>query len=169
MIKKLTFISILFVFYSSVVFSADLKIGVIKVQRLIDDSKKGQILKKNLKKRFEIKENSLKTKEEVLVKLQNEIQSSLIKESSKEKKKLEFEDLQKQYAQQSQAFLAEVRKAEREQTSIILGELKEVVKKFGKKEGYDFIFEESLEQFILYTKSSLEDVTDKLIIQYDKL
>lgn len=169
MMKKNILLSIVFFLALNVIFAADSKFAVVKVQRLIDDSKKGQILKENLKNRFQPQEEALKKKEEILKKLQSEIQSSLLKESVKEKKKIEFEDLQKIYTKESQFFLSEVRKAEQEQTRIILEELKKVVEKFGKKEGYDFIFEESLEQFILFSKNPLEDVTDELIKQYDKL
>jgi outer membrane protein len=148
---------------------AESKFAIVEVQKLIDDSNKGKILKDNLRKKFQPQEDSLKQKEGSLRKLQNEIQSSLIKESVKQKKKLEFETLQAEYTKESQAFLAAVRAAEQEQTRIILKELKEIVEKFGKKEGYDFIFEKSVEQFILFNKNSLDDVTEEIIKQYDKI
>ncbi len=43
-----------------------------------------------------------------------------------------------------------------------------VVKKIAEKEKYDLVLELGLRQTILYTKYNMTDITDKVIVEYNK-
>ncbi len=167
--KKITLVLLFALSIASIGYSANIKLATVEIQKIIDESEKGQASKEKLKKEFKIKEDSLKAKETSLRQLQNQLQLGLLKASAKAEKQAEFEALQRIYTQESNEFLQAVRKAEQEQTRIILKDLKRIVEKFGKKQGYNYIVEKSIEQFILFTKNPLDDVTDKIIKEYDKL
>ena len=167
--KKITLVLLFALSIASIGYSANIKFATVEIQKIIDESKKGQASKEKLKKEFKIKEDSLKKKETSLRQLQNQLQLGLLKASAKSEKQAEFEALQRIYTRESNEFLQAVRKAEQEQTRIILKDLKKIVEKFGKKQSYNYIVEKSIEQFILFTKNPLDDVTDKIIKEYDKL
>ena len=163
--KKILILAILF-FFPILIFAQN-KYAYIDIQKVIDESIYGEVLKQNLRKKFEPKENDLKSIEQKLRQLQTELQSSLIKENVKQKKQLEFESLQRNYTQGSQQFLQEVREAEETQTQIILVDLKKIVEEYGKEKKYDFIFENNISQFILFIKDPPKDITEEIVKIYD--
>lgn len=150
--------------------ATELKIAIIKLQEVINESNVGKRSKKILKDRFTTEEDSLKKQEKSITNLQKELeQSSLLKESAKLEKQKNLLELRRSFVNNRDIFLQKVRKAEQTYTNTILGEIETLVQKIGEKMDYDFILEQNIERFILFSKYPVVDITEEIIIEYNKL
>ena len=163
-------IIISFLLFSLQVQAIDLKLAVVRLQDVINESNVGKRSKKILKERFSKRENQLKKQDSQIKKLQQELQqATLLNQTAKLEKQKNILELQKKFIQDRQAFLADVREAEQSYTDNILKELKDLIEKLGKKQKYDFIFEQNYNSVLLFSKSTVADITEEVIKEYNKL
>ncbi len=94
-----------------------------------------------------------------------EKQSSVLSAEAKKTKEVEIEKAVREYQRFVQDSQNEMKKKESDATVSILKELREVIDKIGREDGYSLILE-NVEGIILYSKKDL-DITDRVIKNYN--
>ncbi len=143
------------------------KIGVVDLQRAINETEDGRKSKDKLKKLFESRQTGLDKKQENLKKLKEEIekQQSLWTPEVRQQK---FESYQKQLADLQQIYVdyqRELAEKEGELTKTIVERMEKILRRIGQTDGYTLIMERS-EAGIIYVPSNL-DLTDVVIQRYN--
>jgi outer membrane protein len=147
---------------------AQVKIGVVDLQRAINETEDGRQAKRRLKKLFDErqksldeKQNSLKAQKESL-----ERQQDVLSEDAFRKKAEGFQqevmELQNEYMQYQQELSAK----EAELTQKILEKMQQILRRIGQTEGYTLIIEAN-EGGVVWVPSNL-DLTDVLIQRYNQ-
>jgi len=143
------------------------KIGVVDLQRAINETEDGRKSKDKLKKLFESRQTGLDKKQEDLKKLKEEIekQQSLWTPEVRQQK---FESYQKQLADLQQIYVdyqRELAEKEGELTKTIVERMEKILRRIGQTDGYTLIMERS-EAGIIYVPTNL-DLTDIVIQRYN--
>ena len=143
------------------------KIGVIDLQKVLNECEAGKKAKTDLETLIKSKESAIEEKGNEIEKLKSELQkqASALSAEAKKSKEDELEKLMRDYQRTVQDSQAEVKKKEGALTESIIKGVHELVDKIGKEEGYTLIIEKSL---VLYTNQDL-DITDRVIKEYNKL
>ena len=147
---------------------AQVKIGVVDLQRAINETEDGRQAKRRLKKLFDERQKSLDAKQNTL-KAQKESlerQQDVLSEDALRKKAEKFQadvmELQQEYMQYQQELSAK----EQELTQKILEKMQQILRRIGQTEGYTLIIEAN-EGGVVWVPSNL-DLTDVLIQRYNK-
>lgn len=147
--------------------AADVKLGVMNVQKIIVTCKAG----KAAKERFDVKmkdlQSSFKGEEEDLKKLQDEIKkkSSAWSEEKRAEKVREFQKSGRELQGKTEDARFEMKKLQDKELEPILKALEKVVEKYGKDQGYTMIFD-SKNGVIFFDKTI--DVSDAIVKLLDK-
>jgi outer membrane protein len=142
-----------------------LKIGVVDVQQVLNQSQRGQVVKQKLEQERIGRQKDLDTRQQELVKLQGEYekQAPVLSEQAKREKKegLErrFRDARRIAEDANRDFDKKVREAEMETTREIFA----VIQEYGKDQGFSVILERSS---IVFGAAAV-DVTAEVIKRYD--
>jgi len=147
---------------------AQVKIGVVDLQRAINETEDGRQAKRRLKKLFDERQKSLNAAQESL-KAQKESlerQQDVLSEDALKKKVEKYQGdlmaLQNEYVQYQQ----ELSTKEAELTQKILEKMQAILRRIGQTDGYTLIVEAN-EGGIVWVPSNL-DLTDVLIQRYNK-
>lgn len=147
---------------------AQVKIGVVDLQRAINETEDGRQAKRRLKKLFDERQKSLNAAQESL-KAQKESlerQQDVLSEDALKKKVEKYQsdlmELQNEYVQYQQELSAK----EAELTQKILEKMQGILRRIGQTDGYTLIVEAN-EGGIVWVPSNL-DLTDVLIQRYNK-
>jgi outer membrane protein len=143
------------------------KIGLVNLQKALDESSAGKVAVENMRKVFEAKQKVIENKKADLKQKQQELnsQSSLLSEEAKKEKLTLYQQEMKELQRLVQDSNEELKRKENELVGKIARELRDVVKKLGKELGYDLILEYQ-ESGVLY-KSETVDLTHQVIERYD--
>ena len=148
--------------------NAQVKIGVVDLQRAINETEDGRQAKRRLKKLFDERQQSLNAKQESL-KAQKESlerQQDVLSEDALRKKVEKYQadlmELQNEYVQYQQ----ELSTKEGELTQKILEKMQAILRRIGQTDGYTMIIEAN-EGGVVWVPSNL-DLTDVLIQRYNK-
>jgi outer membrane protein len=154
---------------SAATVDAQVKIGVVDLQRAINETEDGRQAKRRLKKLFDDRQKSLNAKQESL-KVQKESlerQQDVLSEDALRKKVEKYQadlmDLQNEYVQYQQ----ELSTKEGELTQKILEKMQGILRRIGQTDGYTMIIEAN-EGGVVWVPANL-DLTDVLIQRYNKL
>lgn len=140
-----------------------LKIGVIDLQKCIQQSEAGKKASKGLQEKADRIKKDLETKRDELKKLSEEFnkKSNVLSAEAKREKEKELirkdEDLRELVRKKEE----EMRKDEYNAMQPLLTELFEVTKKLAKDEGYTLILESK--SGVVYFTKPVDDITDKVI------
>ncbi len=143
------------------VFAADLKVGVVDLQKVIETSKTGQVIQGQLKAEKDKMEADLKKKSEEIEGLRQRLEREAMvmsKQALEEKEREgrikvnDFKQLQKKYRADLQELEIRLMSELKQQVTTLLEEI-------GKKEGYILIISNIA---VLYAPNSV-DITDTLI------
>ena len=171
--KQLTGIIILalaiFAFQFSAGAAEPLKIGVLDLQRCIQESNEGKRIAESLKSKQKEMVDDLKKKEQELRDMQSDLekQSLMMSTEAKENKQKEFEKKQRDYSYSVQYVREDMQKAESDARIAILTVLSGVVDTIAKDKKYDMIAEKS-NGGILFVSKAL-DITDEVIAALNKV
>ena len=141
------------------------KIGVVDVQQILNQSQRGQAVKQKLEQERAVRQKELDGRQQELVKLQAEYekQAPVLSEQAKREKKEALErrvrDARRVAEDANRDFEKRVREAEMETTREIFG----VIQEYGKDQGFSVILERSS----LVFSASAVDVTADVIKRYD--
>lgn len=155
---------------------ANLKIGIVDLQRALNSVEEGKGARDNFKKELESTQKQIDSRKVALEKLRKELedlqtkaQSGLLKPEAMEQGRKKQADFQKQfeeYTQWVEKTQGDLARKEQEATQGILAKLKPVVDDIARKEGFNMIFERN-QSGLLYA-AAYTDVTEKLIQEYNK-
>ena len=147
---------------------AQVKIGVVDLQRAINETEDGRQAKRRLKKLFDERQKSLDEKQKALKAQKDNLerQQDVLSEDALRKKAEKFQaevmELQNEYMQYQQELSAK----EGELTQKILEKMQGILRRIGQTDGYTLIIEAN-EGGVVWVPNNL-DLTDVLIQRYNK-
>lgn len=146
---------------------ADTKIGVVDLERAVNEVGDGKEAKAKLQDEFKKKQDLLDKKQAELKKLQESLQSqsAVMKEEARQAKAMEFQqkvgEAQQMYGNMQQDMV----KRQQEVMGDILKKMNPIVHDIAKKEGYTVVLNKS-EATVVFTQPGLE-LTDTVIARYN--
>ncbi|MCP4753182.1 MAG: OmpH family outer membrane protein [Proteobacteria bacterium] len=171
--KKLLYfhlIALFFLFSGTVYGEADLKIGYVSMNKAINLSNEGKRSKKFLEAQADQSRKFLKTKEKELLRKEQELKNNImLNQEAKVQKQMEISKLKQELRNDLAKAQKSFREDEARHTSKIFKDLVAVVDKIAKRDKFDLIIEYSVKQTILFSKYRMEDITDKVTEEYNKL
>lgn len=156
-------------FMQGSILAADFKIGVVDLNRAINESEAGIRSKNILQADVQRKKQELKLEEEDLKKqIQGMRNNLLLTPEAKQKKETELRKKQQSLIGKSRKFEQTFRQEERRLTIEILKEIKPVIRTVAQKEKYDLVLEKiAVREIILYMNQDTVDLTQKVVDHYN--
>lgn len=147
---------------------AEVKIGVINIQKVITTIGEGKNVMTTLEKSFKAKQKEIKTEEDSIKKLQQDYQkqSSLLSDKAKANKENEIRQKIAKLQQKTMEAQKEIQKQEKQLKQPILEKLKPVIDEVSKSKNLAMTFEVSTSP-VVYAQSQV-DITEEVIKAYDK-
>lgn len=144
-----------------------LKVGVVNMQRALQESKKGRAAKSSLEKEVEDKRKKIDGERSAIQKASEEFQkkSAVMSEKARTQKGTELQQKVAALQELMQKAQFDVQNRERELTAPILEALKGIVPDIAKKHKAELVLEESAGGF-LYSSDKV-DLTEEVIKAYD--
>ena len=161
--------AILFLFSLTVSYGADVaKIGVVDFQRILEVSSAGKSAQAKIKSQGEKMETDLKKKGSELEELKKKLEREALVMSMemREEKEREFRIKINDFKSLEKKYKEEFKVVNNRLVNRIKKDIFELIEEIGKKEGYLLIIEKH-EAGVMYSPTAI-DITDKLIIQYNK-
>lgn len=149
-------------------FAADLKVGIIDMQRIIEKSEPGQKAMDQLKNEFTELKSKLDTKKAEIDKLRQAIQkqSVMLSQEAKTDKELEFKRKVRDFQDMYKAYQNKMQAKEKELSAPIIQKLAEVIDAYGDKHNYSFIMDKR-NSGLVYGSNALE-ITEKIMVELNK-
>jgi len=146
---------------------AEIKIGIVDLQRALNESAAGKKAKEQFKVEFDRMQGSLKGEKDKLDKMKDDLdkQSAVLKADDRKAKADEFERRQRDLRRKLEDSDAELRKKDQELTGDILKDLAVVIQDIGQRDNYTVVLENSSSS-VLYGAKSI-DMTDEVIKTFD--
>ena len=146
---------------------AEMKIGVVDLQKAMELSEEGQKAKAVFQKKVERVQSDLKAKQDELAMLKEEIdrQSLLLSEEARIEKQSSYQIGLKDFKRLYEDAQEELRREDAKLSEKILKELQTIIEDFGEKQKYDLILEKT-QSGLMHRNSNL-DITSKIILLYD--
>jgi outer membrane protein len=166
--KKMLFVAVILMLAVGNAYADDIKVGVVDLMKALNESDAGKKAKTELEAAIKAKQTVIDEKGKEIEKMKGDIekQSSVLSAEAKKSKEDELEKMIREYQRTVSDSQNEVKKRESELTNGILREIRAIVEKMGKDEGYTMIIENA-EGIILYSKKDL-DLTDAVIKKYNE-
>ena len=148
--------------------AADLKMGTMSIQDVIDGSKAGMAARKVLQAKQSELQPSLKDEQAVLKEQAKDIEkkSSVWSEEVKAEKERKYQKAMREYQLKVEDAQYEMKQLEKKVLDPIFKELQAVITEVGKKEGLSIVFEKSRSSGLLYADPTL-DVSDIVVKELD--
>ncbi|MCS7215893.1 MAG: OmpH family outer membrane protein [Thermodesulfovibrio sp.] len=142
---------------------AELKIGIVDLYRVLNESEEGKKSVNELQSMLEARQKTLEEKQKKIQSLREEFEKkrSVLSEEARKAKEEEIERLGRDLQRTAADYQVELQKKQNEITQSMLKEIRQIINDFAKKEGYSLILEKA-EQIILFTTPEVE-ITDKII------
>lgn len=163
--KKMTLLLTMFLSLSAL---AEVKVGIVNIQKIIVSIKEGKSVASTLEKSFKAKQKLIKADEEKIKKMQESFkkQSLVLSDTAKAKKGAEIQQEVMEVRNSVNKYQKEIQQQEAELKKPILEKLKPVIDEISESEKVAMTFEISSSP-IVYAASKV-DLTDKVIKAYDK-
>ena len=149
------------------VWSAEIKVGCVDIQKVMNECQAGIEAKKaigkemeKLQKLFAERQKELQTTKESLEK-----QAPMMKPEVRATKEKEFQSKVRDYQRWLEDNQKEIQQKGMEMERTILQGIQAVIKKIGEEEGYTLVLEKN-ENFVLFSSKAI-DFTDRVIKAYD--
>jgi len=145
------------------------KIGIIDLQKALNESKKGSAARDQLKNKFEKLQSNLKTQEAEIEKMKEELerQTTMLSPEAKFEKERELKRKLRDFQDQLNDYNQMIRKEELEVTQPIVQSLLDEANKLGKEQGFTLIIERQKAGVIYYSETM--DITSQVIKRFDAL
>lgn len=163
--KKL--VTLFFVITSLSAF-ANIKVGTVSIQKVINSIKEGKKVTKKLETTFKKKQKKLSAEEEKIKKMQADFKKQVVvlSEKAKRTKGTEISKKINSLKETTMKYQREMTAQEQKFKKPILEKLKAIIDGVSKKQNLDLTFESSASP-IIYSKSAV-DITNDVIKAYDK-
>ncbi len=147
-----------------------LEIGVVDLNRALNESEAGIRSKNILENRGRQKQQEFKLEEDELRQLAEELRSNpLLTPKAKKRKEQELQSRQQALREKARQFEQQLRGEERRLTEEIFKELKSAIRTVSIRGKFDLVLEKNAAQVILYMKEETTDITQKVIDHYNSL
>ena len=157
-------------FFCSVSPAFSIEIGVVDLNKALNQSEPGIRSKNILERRGRQKQQEFKLEESELRKIADDLRNNpLLAPKAKEDKERELITRQQQLREKVRAFEQEMRLEERRLSEAIFKELKTVIRSISINEKLDLVLEKNAAQVILFMKEDTTDLTQKVIDEYNAL
>lgn len=149
--------------------ASSIKIGVVDIQKLQEQSAAVQKTKAQLREKFENLQKKLDEEKNALLKLEEELQkqSMMLSLDAKQDKTRELERKTRYYKYLYDDYSQEMKSEESEATQKLQQEIQEVVRMIGAKDGYTLILQKNTTGLI-FTDDAL-DITEEVSKAYDAM
>ncbi len=161
-------ISLLFCLQNKIVWAGGVKIGVLDMKELQQNSVKFQKVREGLKVRFNALQMKLDGERAQIAKIEEELrkQSMMLSLDAKEDKEMELGKRTRHYKYMYGEVTQEMKDAEFEATRKVGKEIEKVVEKIAQKESYTIILEVGT-MGLIYSDDAI-DITKQVTEAYDK-
>jgi len=146
-----------------------IKIGIIDLQRCVQESKEGQKTIKLLKKKDDVLKRQLDTKRKELLELRRELekQAMMLTMDAQEDKRRAIERKTRELEYFYKDLNEEMRRAQKKEEKRIIKEIGKIIEKIGSEGNYTLIMEKKAGG-VLYWIDSV-DITKSVIRAYDQI
>lgn len=146
-----------------------IKVGLIDIQRCLEESKEGQKVLGLLKKKKDVLQRQLDTKQKELLELGKELekQSMMLTMNAQKDKRRIIERKTRELEYFFKDLNEDMRKAREKEKQRMLKELGKVIEKIGSEENFTLIIEKRAGG-VLYWADSI-DITEKVIRAYEQM
>ncbi len=147
---------------------AEVTVGVINLQKVLNSIKEGKEVNEKLKKTFDERKSTLLKEEEKIKKAQEEYmkQAALLSAEAKRKKEAELQQNIIAIQKKTNDYQKEISELEASMKKPILDKVKDIVESISADSKVDFTVELSTSP-VVYAKNK-KDITDDVISAYDK-
>lgn len=147
---------------------AEIKIGVVDLFKILNESEEGKKAVGELQSMVDSRQKTLEEKQKKIQALKEEYEKkkAVLSEDTRKSKEEEIERLGRDLQRTAADYQVELQKKQNEITQSMLKEIRQIINDYGKKEGYNLIFEKA-EQLILYSTPEV-DITDKIISLFNQ-
>jgi len=159
MLKK-AFVAVAFVGLTvSASAGAEMKIGFVNGQRLINESPQAMKAKKKLEKDFEKRDQELQRMAKQLQGMQENLEKNAptMAENDRRNKEREFNDLNRDFQRKQREFREDLNLRQNEEMAAIYENINKVIRKVAETEKYDLILQEAV-----YFSPKI-DITEKVL------
>ena len=155
-------------FTASLAHAENFKLGVVDMQKAIQETAAGKKAKKDLEDEFNKKKKDLDKREADIKKMGEDFEkrSMAMNEDARAKKQAELQGEMRKYQELAGKSQMEIQKRERDLTQPIVAKLRGILDDIAKKEDYSMILEKS-EQSVMFAKKEF-DLTERVIKEFDK-
>lgn len=138
---------------------AEMKIGFVNGQRVINDSPQAIKAKKKLEKEFEKRDQDLQKMAKQLQGMQEGMEKNAptMSESDRRNKEREFNDLNRDFQRKQREFREDLSQRQNEEMAAIFERVNKIIKQIAEAEKYDIILQEAV-----YANPRI-DITDRVI------
>ncbi len=149
---------ILFAFFSLPAL-AEIKIGFVNGQRVVNESPQAKKAKQKIEKEFERRDQELQQLSKKLQGMQESVEKNSVTmaESERRNKEREFNDLNRDFQRKQREFREDLSLRQNEEMAAIFERANKVIKQIAEAEKYDLIIQEAV-----YSSPRI-DITDKVI------
>ena len=169
--KKILLITGLFLFmgggFMGSVWSAEIKIGCVDIQKAMNECQAGIEAKKSIAKEMEKLQKLFGERQRELQAMKESLdkQGPMMKPDAREAKEREFQTKVRDYQRWLEDQQKDIQQKGREMERTISQGLQKVIKKIGEEEGYALVLEKN-ENIVLFSSKAI-DFTDRVIKTYD--
>lgn len=151
----------------SVVSAAEVKIGLVDMQKAIQETDEGKKAKHELESDFNKKKKDLEKKEADIKKMNEDLEKKalVMADDVKAKKQQEIQSEMRKYQETVAKSQMDIQKHERDLTQPIIARLRHIIEDIAKKDGFSMVLEKS-DQLVLYSVNGV-DLTDRVVKEYD--
>ena len=160
-LKRYAFLTLALLF--SISSFAEIKIGVVDMQRALQTVSAGKKARTELESEFNKKKTELQKEEEEIKKMHQDFEkkSGVMNQEAKQKKQVEIQQRIMQVQEKTARYQADIQKKERDLTKPIIDNLRKSIAQLAEKKGYSTVLEKN-ENTVLYSKKE-DDLTDEVI------
>ena len=146
---------------------AELKVGVVDMQRALNDCEAGKKARDQVKAKFEKAQDQLKRQREDLDRLREDYDKKAVVLKEEERRNLEkdLENRSLEFKRKYEDFQRDLKRTDSELTASIVDELYALVRDYGEKHGYSLVLEASNGALLYNDKAT--DITDEIIKLYN--
>ena len=146
---------------------AELKVGVVDMQRALNECEAGKKARDQVKAKFEKAQDQLKRQREDLDRLREDYDKKAVVLKEEERRNLEkdLENRSLEFKRKYEDFQRDLKRTDSELTAGIVDELYGLVRDYGEKHGYSFVLEASNGALLYNDKAT--DITDDIIKLYN--
>ena len=159
---------VLTVTLATAVAAQEIKIGYVDLQRALNESKAGQKARESFKKDVDKYQLDLKKQKDDLETLREQLEKKalVMKEDERRSMELDYQRRARDFERSYKDSQGELQLKDNQLTAEILKGISEIVREFGKEEGYTLILENS-SSTVLYSAQDA-DLTERIIQIYDE-